>query len=121
MTFTLNEAAGRTVGLCIDLSWAVVFACENDHGVTWDVATLEEKFPREAVLDDIARRLVCGACGSRSGVMGLRQDQGAAQRRDVERFEASAKEPGVGSSAGETMTLKTAPPTPRTSKAEVGS
>lgn len=78
MAFTVhNEARGRTVQLCVDLAWAVHFACENGHGGRWTAAELAARFPPEATLDAIAERLKCQTCGARTGGLTIMQDSSA--------------------------------------------
>jgi len=95
VTYTLDNAAqGRTVGLCADLAWQVAFACENGHGGRFGAIELGERFPRATSLDAIAARLVCSVCASRDGGLWLLQDQGAAQRRNVDRFTGANRQAG---------------------------
>jgi hypothetical protein len=90
MPFALqNEARGRTVGLCVDKSWAVGVGCENGHAAHWGAADLVRRFPREVTLEAIAARLKCATCGARSGVLGIRQDESPEARERQRR-----KDPG---------------------------
>lgn len=86
-----NPALGRTVSLCIEKAWRVLVTCENGHAGGWDVEELEAKFPPAATLDAIAARVRCARCRSTEGVLTIRNDQGATQRRDLEAFARSGK------------------------------
>ena len=90
MPFRLqNEAQGRTVGLCVDKSWAVVVGCENGHHAHWRAADLRERFARAVTLEAISERLTCSTCGVRSGALGIQQDMSPEARQQMVR-----KEPG---------------------------
>lgn len=88
MPFRLGNAArNRTVGLCVEKAWEVVFACDNGHGGRFGAAELA-RFAPETTLEQIAERLVCSTCGARSGSLDIRQDAAALRDRDVARYEA---------------------------------
>jgi hypothetical protein len=91
-----NEATNRTIRICVEASWMVVMECENGHGGRWGVDDLAQRFTPETTLEEIAARLVCSTCGARRGNMTVRNDTAAAYRRDIARFEASGRTPGIG-------------------------
>lgn len=83
-----NEARGRTVETCHRLAWKVIVGCDNGHSTTWRANDLPEMFPPQTTLEQVAERLVCKVCGSTDGSLGIQQDTGAQQARDVDRFNA---------------------------------
>lgn len=89
MAFALhNPAVGRTVGLCLDCGWKLVFACDAGHRGQWGRADLSAKFSRDVTLEAIAERLTCATCGLKTGGLALMQDdtsegRSAAQRPDM--------------------------------------
>lgn len=103
MPYDLHPPAqNRTVGLCVERSWAVHVACANGHGRRWNVAALAEQFAPGVTLEAIAERLVCRAlledgteCGCRDGALNIFQDTAYTQRRDLEAFEAANRPLGV--------------------------
>jgi hypothetical protein len=81
----------QTIALCIEKSWALTVRCNGcDHMTTWWVRDLRTRFANSlgATLDELAARLKCERCGSRDGWIATRNDAGALQARDLERFAA---------------------------------
>lgn len=84
----MPEAHGHTVALCHEKSWRVSVSCAKGHTGGWGAEELAKNFPAGVTLDQIAERLKCSTCGADEGVLTIRQDHGAQQRRDVAAYEA---------------------------------
>lgn len=73
--------------------WLTIIGCENGHSVTLTGPELLERFPAEARIEDIAKRLVCSVCGSNDGQYGFIQERSERARRKMARKDVGR--PGV--------------------------
>lgn len=81
---TVADLAARCMAWCI--------GCDRcGHGACLTVADYSGRFPAEATVEAIGRRLVCETCGHPEGAIDFSNDHGAAQSRDIERMRAEGK------------------------------
>lgn len=81
----LPTQAPRTVADIDKLCWLTVIGCENGHSASLTGPELIARFPAEAVIGDIAERLVCSVCGSKEGSIGFIQERSERARRKMAR------------------------------------
>lgn len=92
MAFALdNPARGRTVRLCVEKCWQVLFACKNAHSGGFTVAQLADRFAPEVTLEQIAERLRCTRCGANEGMLTILQDPDATRTRDLAKYEEDVR------------------------------
>ena len=101
MTYrVVNHAHGKTIGECFEHCWAIHVSCSTGHHRRIGANDVLRLGPADATVDAVAERLVCSECGSRDGSVAIWNDQGAAQRRNIDALEANERPIGMVSPGG---------------------